>query len=72
MCQVGAWQGAGRSTPVITGTQDVATGRALAVLAAGKSLKLVNLSCSQTSGSTSCHNSATTQGFTVTPTGTIT
>lgn len=65
-------QWAGRSTPVITGTYGFAKGRKLVVLPAGKSLTLGTVTCSQTSGSTSCSNSATKQGFTVTPTGTIT
>lgn len=59
-------------TPVITGRYGYAAGQRLVVLSAGKRLSLGTVTCSQTSGSTSCTNSATRQGFSVTPAGKFT
>lgn len=63
---------AGRSTPVITGKYGFAKGRRLVVLSPKRSLKLGTITCAQSGGSTTCTNSATRQGFSVTPAGDIT
>lgn len=65
-------QWAGAKTPVIRGKYGFTKGKRLVVLSAKKSLTIGTVTCSQTNASTTCSNSATKQGFTVTPNGKIT
>lgn len=59
-------------TPVVQGKYGFTKGKRLVVLSAQRNLKLGTVACSQTKTSTTCSNSATRQGFTLTPDGKIT
>ena len=63
---------AGKTTKVVTGRYGYAKGKRLVTLAPKQRLALGTITCAQSNASTTCSNSTTKQGFTVTPAGAIT